>query len=216
MAETVYKRFPTDVWDGFCEKLKKFYNSVVIKTITVDGVKFGELSNVVHFSTCDTNADEQNKVVSCDNFSLINGAKITVKFSYTNTATSPTLNVNNTGAIPIYYRGNNIEAGYLISNSIRSFVYDGSAFQVIGDLEPLVNDGNPVGTVIQTIGTSAPYHYLICDGSTYNISDYSELANYFKDQFGSYNYFGGDNSTTFAVPSVKDTTGNNIIYCIKY
>lgn len=216
MAETVYKRFPTDVWNEFCRKLKEFYNSVVTKSVTVDGVQIGELNNISHFGTCDSGASDKNKSVSCSNFSLSSGAKITVKFSSTNTASSPTLNVNETGAIPIYYRGSNIEAGYLISNSIRDFVYDGSVYQIIGDLEPLVNDGNPVGTIIQTMGKSAPEHYLICNGSTYNISDYSELANYIKDQFGSYNYFGGDNSVTFGLPTMADTTDNNLLYCIKY
>ena len=215
MAETVYKRFPTDVWDEFCKKFKEFYNSVVSKSLTVDGVHIGELKEINHFGTCDSSASEQNKIVSCSNYSLSTGSKISVKFSNTNTASSPTLNVNETGAIPIYYRGNNINAGYLISNSIRDFVYDGSVYQIIGDLEPLVNDGNPTGTVIQIVGKSAPEHYLVCNGTTYNISNYSELANYIKDQFGSYNNFGGDGNTTFAVPTLTNTD-SDILYCIKY
>lgn len=65
-------------------------------------------------------------------------------------------------------------------------------------------DGNPVGTVISFMGVRAPKDYLACDGSVYNISDYSELADFFNDQFGSRNYFGGNGTTTFAVPDMRN------------
>ena len=61
----------------------------------------------------------------------------------------------------------------------------------------------PIGTVISLMGNTAPSGYLICDGTEYNISDYSDLANYFTEQFGSNNYFGGDGTTTFAVPDLQ-------------
>ena len=61
----------------------------------------------------------------------------------------------------------------------------------------------PVGTVISIMGTHAPAHYLICDGTVYNIADHLELANYFDEQFGSANFFGGDGTTTFAVPDLR-------------
>lgn len=61
----------------------------------------------------------------------------------------------------------------------------------------------PIGTIISLMGTTAPTGYLKCDGNTYNISDYSELADYFNEQFGSKNYFGGDGSATFKVPDLR-------------
>ena len=57
----------------------------------------------------------------------------------------------------------------------------------------------PVGTVISVMGKTAPANYLPCDGRVVNISDYPELADYFKEQFGSANYFGGDGTTTFGI-----------------
>lgn len=65
------------------------------------------------------------------------------------------------------------------------------------------NDSTPVGTVISYMGTSAPKHYLICDGTIYNIDDYKDFSQFIKDQFGSYNCFGGDGTTTFAVPDLR-------------
>lgn len=61
----------------------------------------------------------------------------------------------------------------------------------------------PVGTVISVMGKTAPANYLACDGSIVNIADYPILADYFMAQFGSKNYFGGDGTTTFAVPDLR-------------
>ena len=61
-------------------------------------------------------------------------------------------------------------------------------------------DSTPVGTVIYYAGLTAPNGYLKCDGSIYNITDYSDLAFFIKTNYGAENYFGGDGTTTFAVP----------------
>lgn len=61
----------------------------------------------------------------------------------------------------------------------------------------------PLGTIISYMGITPPDEYLSCDGTTYNIQDYWELAEFIKTQFGSYNYFGGDGTTTFAVPDLR-------------
>ena len=61
----------------------------------------------------------------------------------------------------------------------------------------------PVGSVLPYMGMNAPENYLICDGSVYNIVDYQKLADHIKNNFGSYNYFGGDGETTFAVPDLR-------------
>jgi microcystin-dependent protein len=61
----------------------------------------------------------------------------------------------------------------------------------------------PIGTVIAYMGTRAPSDFLICDGTVYNIADYTELADFFEAQFGSANFFGGDGAATFAVPDLR-------------
>lgn len=53
------------------------------------------------------------------------------------------------------------------------------------------------------MGGNTPDGYLICDGSVKNISTYSLLADYFLAQFGKKNYFGGDGTSTFAVPDLR-------------
>ena len=64
-------------------------------------------------------------------------------------------------------------------------------------------DASPIGVVSAYMGTTAPGNYLLCDGTTYNITDYQELADHIKNNFGSYNFFGGDGTTTFAVPDLR-------------
>lgn len=64
-------------------------------------------------------------------------------------------------------------------------------------------EDTPVGHIIACMSNSAPKHYLVCDGTQYNIADYPYLAEHFKTQFGSYNYFGGDGITTFSVPDLR-------------
>ena len=59
--------------------------------------------NHIYYGVCSTAADTAAKTVTIDNFSLVTGAMVIVKFTNANTnkTTAPTLNVNNTGAKPI-------------------------------------------------------------------------------------------------------------------
>lgn len=53
----------------------------------------------IAYGTCTTSGSITAKVVNSDDFGeLKKGACINVKFSYANTATTPTMNVNSTGA----------------------------------------------------------------------------------------------------------------------
>lgn len=104
-------------------------------TRTIDGINFNGSTNIVHYGTCSTAAATAAKTVSVSGFVLEVGAMATVKFSYTNSATRPTLNVNSTGAKPIYYNGAAITAAYLVANRVYTFVYDGTNYLVVGDID---------------------------------------------------------------------------------
>ena len=83
-------------------------------------------------ATICTDSDTTNK-----GFTLIKGVTVTVKFSNTNTATNPTLNINSAGAKYIYYNGTYITPGFLLANHVYTFVYDGSRWHVVG-AQPIV------------------------------------------------------------------------------
>ncbi len=82
------------------------------------------------YAVSSTAAGTATKVASitAGTFNLESGARVTVKFNSINTASNPQLNINGTGAKPIYYRGAAITSGdnkYWIGG-VLDFVYDGS------------------------------------------------------------------------------------------
>ena len=87
------------------------------------------------YGTCDTGASTAAKVVTCANFDkLLTGVTIHVKFTHSNTNSSPTLNVNSTGAKNIYRYGTT-KPGTTAKTSwqagaVISFTYDGSYWQM--------------------------------------------------------------------------------------
>lgn len=105
--------------------------------MAINSISYG--SNTYTFTlpygTCSTSASTKAKTVSVGSFSLTTGARILIKFTVTNTASSPTLNVNSTGAKSIMYRGSAISAGYLAANRVYEFVYDGTDWELIGDID---------------------------------------------------------------------------------
>lgn len=80
-----------------------------------------------YFGVCETAAATQTKVVTCDEFRLEKGALLAVQFTYANTATSPSMNVNGTGAIAICgTNGYYVNANMWTVNQMVHFVYNGT------------------------------------------------------------------------------------------
>ena len=100
------------------------------------------------------------------NSTLTNGAVAYIKFTNSNTATNPTLNINNTGAKPIYYGDSNIPANTLIAGIQYKFTYDGTNFVCNNELNRL--DNFTSGAVIIVTGNY---------NQTYNSGDWN-FSNY--------------------------------------
>lgn len=83
-------------------------------------------------------------------------------------------------------------------------VIDGQEVELPGGSGGDGSGGNPVGTVISFLGLTAPAGYLVCDGTEYEITAYPALADFFRQQFGSANHFGGDGTHTFSVPDMRN------------
>lgn len=148
-------------------------------TRTVDGVDFDGSAAIMHYGTCSTAAATAAKVVACTGFKLVTGARIIIKFTVTNTAANPTLNVNSSGAKAIQYRGAAISAGYLAANRTLEFVYDGSAYQLIGDLDT---------NTVYTHPTSAGNKHIPSGGEAGQILRWSSDGTAM---------WGADNNTTY-------------------
>ena len=98
---------------------------------------------------------------------------------------------------------------YELIGSIQSDI-ELSNYYTKAEVDELLNktpniqsDCAPVGTIISYMGINAPSGYLACNGAVYNISQYPELSNHFNNNFGNAGYFGGNGTSTFAVPDLR-------------
>lgn len=111
------------------------------------------------FVACSTTAGTAAKAVTCEGFELVDGARIAVKFSNTNTASNPTLNVSNTGAKSIYYKNAAISAGYLTAGAVMEFIYNATneRYELIGFVDTnsdLKTASGPTTSKIYLIGAT--------------------------------------------------------------
>lgn len=103
----------------------------------IDSLKFGSAQGVftLPYAECSTAAGTAAKVATATNFALEAGARIAVKFTNANTAGTPTLNINGSGAKNIYHKGVQITDGgnkALLAGALE-FVYDGTQYHLIGN-----------------------------------------------------------------------------------
>ena len=87
------------------------------------------------FGTCATAAATAAKEVTCDEFKLEKGCLVAVQFTYANSASSPSMNVNGTGAIAICgINGTYVSANMWVANQVVLFVYNGTWWIAVGCL----------------------------------------------------------------------------------
>lgn len=121
------------------------------------------------YATCGTGASTIAKVatLAAGTLTLKAGATVAVRFTYANTASSPTLNVAGTGAKAIYTQG--VRYAYWAAGATVVFTYDGANWRVASE---------PVYASTATIGNPAGGNVYI-DGSSVNIRKGSTvLANF--------------------------------------
>ena len=94
------------------------------KTITLP-------ESMVHYGTCSEASNVAAKTVSASGYSLDTGSRILVKFTNTNTASNPTLNVNSTGAKSIYVNGSSVEPYRIQGGMIYEFCFNGTQYDLI-------------------------------------------------------------------------------------
>lgn len=180
----------------------------------IDGVNFDGTADITHYGTCSTAAGTAAKTVAVTGFNLVTGARVTVKFTVTNTAASPTLNVNGTGAKAIKYRGSTISTGYLAANRVYEFVYDGTDYLFMGDINIDTNTTYKAGTGI-TIGSgNAINHTNSVTAGTVKGDDSKTLGfgSTFKVPSITYDAQGhitSTSTTTMTMPATPTTVSGN-------
>ena len=94
---------------------------------TIDGVQFTGGANVAHYAVCTTAAGTAAKVANITGFALDTGAMVSIKFTYGNTASSPTLDINSLGAKAIMQYGTtNAGSAAWVAGEVVDFRYDGT------------------------------------------------------------------------------------------
>ena len=91
-------------------------------------------SGRIPFTTCTTASATAAKTVTATGFVRSTGSRVTVLFTNGNTGTNPTLNVNSTGAYPIWYLNQPLNTSDLIAGVCVDLVFDGTHWVIIGSL----------------------------------------------------------------------------------
>lgn len=122
------------------------------------------------YATCDTAAGTVAKVASlaAGTLSLKAGATVAVKFTYANTASSPTLNIAGTGTKAMYIQG--VRDVYWTDGATVAFTYDGANWRVASE---------PVYAPTATIGNAAGFNVYV-DGTSVQVRRGSEELAIFK------------------------------------
>ncbi len=96
----------------------------------IDGISFDGTTNLSRYTTCSTASGTKDKIASISGLKLIVGTSVLIKFTNTNTAVNPTLNINSLGAYPILHKGANIKADLLEANIPFMFIFTGNAWEI--------------------------------------------------------------------------------------
>ena len=156
----------------------------------IDRIRIGDSTDEIAigssaYGECDTAAGTKAKTVNIPGFVLNKGTTIYVKFINRNSASNPTLNVSNTGAIAIMQYG-----------GTAAGTTDSTTGWYAGAVVPLTYDGtnwvktqgynSNTNTVLRTYTGNANYEYpLLAQSSTANATTaWTEYTTSYKDYYG--------------------------------
>ena len=133
--------------------------------MATNGIKEVKISNTNYlieptvYTTTKESAATATYTADLTNFELFNGVVVTVRFATTNNANA-TLNINETGAKPIYYNGAKLTANKLPALHLYPLVYDTSidtngGWRLVGDLDTNTQSNYGNITTAGKIGTTA-------------------------------------------------------------
>ena len=109
-----------------------------------------------------------------------------VLFAVGNTAGAPTLDVGNTGPKPIRYRNAVISSEILAAGRTYAFIYDGEAYELIGDVNTDTGTTYEVGTGLELSGATLSVKYgnsagTSCQGNDTRLSGGEDWSKSKKD-----------------------------------
>ena len=164
-----------------------------LETLTKNAPKYG---------TSSSSASTTSKTATTTNgdFNLHTGSVVRVKFTYTNTATTPTLNVDSTGAHAIKAYKTTKPDVYWKAGDVVEFTYDGSNF-IMGATEGQISELNASLTWL---------HLVTHTGKGYETEIPSDAKEIYIDFVHNGSAVGG---SLYVVLSAKVSNSHNY-YCI--
>ena len=172
----------------------------------------GSSTPTTFYGTCSTTASTAAKVVTCDGFELTKGAIIGILFSTANTAATPYLNINSTGAKNISIGSANPNATTNVlkwtAYTMLYFMYDGTYYKYITSVAS--------SSIDQPRGANT--WYGTCSTAAATTAKIAMIANYVLTK-GSlitieFTYANTNESPTLNINSTgaKDIVGSNVYW----
>lgn len=132
---------------------------------SINGMLFDGTVDVNCYGVCQTDANQQLKTVTIDNYQVSDGAIVYVKFAKGNTVNFPTLSINGSKARNISYQGNFVSSDKIAGGGIYQLIATGSnTFEIVGgvneDLDTVITDNIKVNATDSTIDQ---YQVLVTD-----------------------------------------------------
>ena len=136
----------------------------------LDGIEAG--ATKVWYGLSATMGDEVEKVVRCEGFTLTAGALVLVDFSQKNSASSITMNVNGTGALPVQVHGSRTNAPKLDTYNPYLFRYFESStgqsyWSLIEGAAALKTGANATNSSATPTNTSSRQYAVVLDNDGY-------------------------------------------------
>lgn len=96
--------------------------------------KNGLITNTgdMFYGQCSTDATTQAKVVTISDFLLVAKGNVAIHFTKAISVDGATLNINSTGAKPIYYHGAALTRNVVKADNVVTLQYDGTRYNIVG------------------------------------------------------------------------------------
>ena len=151
--------------------------SGLIQQVQIDNDNVREVASIAStaFGICSSTANTVSKTVTIPGFTLIAGTTIYIQFTHNNTATSPTLNVSSTGALPIKLpngdaSGTIDESTGWYAGAVVMLTYDGSNW--------IRNQGYNTNNFVAQLSTSYNLEYPLIFKYTSNTDNETAQVRY--------------------------------------
>jgi hypothetical protein len=178
------------------------------QTIKQDGITGATINRYASSSTAAATAAKTASITT-GTFALDAGTRVTVKFANANTADTPTLNINSTGAKNIFSKGVQITTGSnkALLAGVVDFVYDGTQWNLVGNYI----DTNSVTGVKGSAESSYRTGQVNLTPANLGISATTTSVTVGNTTFNKYVHPHFDSATAAAIKVGRDTDGHVVL-----